>query len=201
MPAMTKHVNVRATVAVRNTNPPMYGTYKNIIMTTGDILKCLVKRAFVEEILPDGSTVKLNYKNYYLDNGAGLDAKPEKAGIVSKKEAEIKGTKKAEKEVKAEAAVVEKAPEIAFNEEPIPQAEEPANEEVVDAVVEAVENKDDAVAEIEVAETEVVEEAASEVEMNVAADATNEEIAEEATAVEEKTTTSAKKKNTSKKKK
>lgn len=77
MPAMTKRVNVRATVAVRNTNPPIYGTYKNIIMTTGDILKCLTKRATVDEILPDGSTIRLNYKNYYTDNGAGLDAKGE----------------------------------------------------------------------------------------------------------------------------
>jgi hypothetical protein len=44
-------------------------------MTTGDILKCLCKRATVEEILPDGSTIRLNMRNYYTDNGAGLDAK------------------------------------------------------------------------------------------------------------------------------
>ena len=77
MPTMTKRVNVRATVAVRNTNPPIYGTYKNIIMSTGDILKCLTKRSVVEEILPDGSLIRLNFKNYYTDNGAGLDAKGE----------------------------------------------------------------------------------------------------------------------------
>lgn len=74
MPSMTKHVNVYAQVAVRNVTPPIHGTCKDIIMTTGDILKCLCKRARVEEIMPDGSIVRLNMRNYYTDNGAGLDA-------------------------------------------------------------------------------------------------------------------------------
>lgn len=75
MAAMTKIVNIRTRVAVRNVNPPICGTVKGIVMTTGDILKCLCKRAQVEEVLPDGTTVKLNMSNYYIDNGAGLDAK------------------------------------------------------------------------------------------------------------------------------
>lgn len=74
MPSMTKRVNVYAQVAVRNVTPPIHGTCKDIIMTTGDILKCLCKRARVEEIMPDGKTVRLNMSNYYTDNGAGLDA-------------------------------------------------------------------------------------------------------------------------------
>ena len=74
MPAMTKRVNIRTTVAVKTITPPICGTYRNVIMSTGDILKCLCKRAHVEEILPNGKTVKLNLKNYYLDNGAGLNA-------------------------------------------------------------------------------------------------------------------------------
>lgn len=75
MPAMTKIVNIRTRVAVKNVNPPICGTVKGIVMTTGDILKCLCKRALVEEVLPDGSIIKLNMSNYYTDNGAGLDAK------------------------------------------------------------------------------------------------------------------------------
>lgn len=74
MAAMTKRVNVVTRVAVRTTNPPISGSYKNIVMSTSDILKLLCKRASVEEILPDGRTVKLNMQNYYKDNGAGLDA-------------------------------------------------------------------------------------------------------------------------------
>lgn len=119
MPTMTKRVNVRATVAVRNTNPPIYGTYKNIIMTTGDILKCLTKRATVDEILPDGSTIRLNYKNYYTDNGAGLDAKGE-TKIIKPKKPPIK--KAAPKEPEKPAV------DITFNEAPIANTAETVEE-------------------------------------------------------------------------
>lgn len=81
MPTMTKRVNINAPVAIRTITPPIYGRVSNIVMTTGDILKCLCKRAVVDEILPDGSTVRLTMKNYYTDNGAGLDAK--KVEVVS----------------------------------------------------------------------------------------------------------------------
>lgn len=74
-PSMTKLVNIKAPIAIRTITPPIYGTCNNVIMTTGDILKCICKRAIVEEILPDGSTIRLNTRNYYTDNGAGLDAK------------------------------------------------------------------------------------------------------------------------------
>lgn len=74
MAGITKRVNIKAPIAIRNITPPIYGTCNNIIMTSGDILKCLCKRAQVEEILPDGSTVKITMKNYYTDNGAGLNA-------------------------------------------------------------------------------------------------------------------------------
>lgn len=88
MPAMTKRVNIRANVAVRNVNPPIHGTCNDVIMTTGDILKCLCKRAHVEEILPNGTTVTLNMKNYFTDNGAGLFVKKDKPVIEKKPEPE-----------------------------------------------------------------------------------------------------------------
>lgn len=93
MPAMTKRVNIRTTVAVRTVNPPISGTKTNIIMSTSDILKCLCRRAVVEEILPNGKTIRLNMNNYYLDNGAGLDAyntTPTKVEVKSEPKPEIK---------------------------------------------------------------------------------------------------------------
>ena len=75
MPAMTKRVNIKANVPVRNINPPIYGTCKNMAMTTGDILKCLCARAIVDEILPDGSTIRLSMKNYQADNVAEFNKK------------------------------------------------------------------------------------------------------------------------------
>ena len=68
MRRMTKRVNIKAPVAIRTITPPIYGTIRNIEMTTSDILKCLCRRAIVEEILDDGSTIRLSMKNYYLDN-------------------------------------------------------------------------------------------------------------------------------------
>lgn len=120
MPTMTKRVNVRATVAVRNTNPPIYGTYKNIIMTTGDILKCLTKRATVDEILPDGSTIRLNYKNYYTDNGAGLDAKGD-IKIIKPKQPPIKKIAPSEPE--------KSVSDISFNSAPMSNVGTKDNEE------------------------------------------------------------------------
>lgn len=105
MPAMTKRVNIRANVAVRNVNPPIHGTCNDVIMTTGDILKCLCKRAHVEEILPNGTTVTLNMKNYFTDNGAGLFVKKDKPVTEKKPE-----PKKAP-EAPTEAQVVETADE------------------------------------------------------------------------------------------
>lgn len=74
MPSMTKKVNVTTTIPVRTVTPPLSGTYKGIIMTTGDILKCISRKAIVDEILLDGTTIRLTHANYYHDNGAGLDA-------------------------------------------------------------------------------------------------------------------------------
>lgn len=104
MPTMTKRVNINAPVAIRTITPPIYGRVSNIVMTTGDILKCICKRAVVDEILPDGSTVRLTMKNYYTDNGAGLDAK--KVEVVSQP-AKVSDNKKPEIEKMPEEKKVE----------------------------------------------------------------------------------------------
>ena len=65
---MIKKVNIRASVPIKDFRPPIYGTCNGIEMTTGEILKCLCKRAIVDEVLPDGSTIRLDLKNYYTDN-------------------------------------------------------------------------------------------------------------------------------------
>lgn len=65
---MIKKVNIKASVPIKDFRPPIYGTCNGIDMTTGEILKCLCKRAIVDEVLPDGSTIRLDMKNYYTDN-------------------------------------------------------------------------------------------------------------------------------------
>lgn len=125
MAAMTKRVNVQAKVAVRNTNPPVYGRHDNIVMTTSDILKCLCRRAIVDEIMPDGSLVRLNMKNYYLDNGAGLTASnPVRIVIPKEKRVEKPVEPKVEEPVKVE-ETKEEVPEA-------PAAEDAAEAQVVE---------------------------------------------------------------------
>lgn len=128
MPAMTKRVNVQARVAIRNTTPPIYGYHENIVMTTSDILKCLCKRAIVDEILPDGSLLRLNMKNYYLDNGAGLTAENPIRITIPKMPKPV-----VEEEKVPEAPVVEETKEEAPVEEP--KVEDATEDQVVDSPV------------------------------------------------------------------
>ena len=65
---MTKIVNINARFPIKSITPPIYGTLTNVEMSTSNILKCLMRHAIIEEVLPDGSTIPLNYKNYYTDN-------------------------------------------------------------------------------------------------------------------------------------
>lgn len=65
---MVKLVNITSKVAIRTVTPKICGTHENVLMSTGDILRCILMRARVEEILSDGSTVILNLSNYNKDN-------------------------------------------------------------------------------------------------------------------------------------
>lgn len=70
--AVTKRVNIYAPITIYNITPPIHGSLNNVVMTCGDILKCLCRRAIVHEILPDGSLIRLTMKNYYTDNAIGI---------------------------------------------------------------------------------------------------------------------------------
>lgn len=65
---MIKTVNVFTRIPIRNVKPPLQGNYKNIKMHTSDIVKCLNRRARVEEVLSDGTKILLNLSNYYKDH-------------------------------------------------------------------------------------------------------------------------------------
>lgn len=65
---MIKTVNISTRIPIRNVKPPLQGNYRNIKMDTSDIVKCLNRRARVEEVLSDGTTVQLTLSNYYKDH-------------------------------------------------------------------------------------------------------------------------------------
>lgn len=83
---MNKIVNVRTTVPVRTITPPIFGNVSNVKMSTGDILKCLCFRATVDEVLPDGSTVRLTMKNYAVDHVSSIKSKNTVEEVLDKKD-------------------------------------------------------------------------------------------------------------------
>lgn len=65
---MVKKVNVIAQIPIRTVYPPIYGSYSGIMMSPSTIFKCILHKAVVEEILSDGSTIRLNATNYNTVN-------------------------------------------------------------------------------------------------------------------------------------
>lgn len=65
------NVNTKGEVIV-TTSRRIVGTLKDTYLTVGEIIQCLQRRAIVEEVLIDGSTLPLNRMNYDKDNNANL---------------------------------------------------------------------------------------------------------------------------------
>ena len=80
----TKKVNITANIPIKTVTPPIYGVKKNITMTISDIMKCLTRRAIVEQVLSDGSTVRLTDKNFRYDFEAELQERLRAEKINSK---------------------------------------------------------------------------------------------------------------------
>lgn len=72
-----KTVNINATIPIVNVTPPLYGYREGIKMTISDILKCLMRRAIIHEVMPDGTTIRLDLKNFRNDNRAAMKAEKE----------------------------------------------------------------------------------------------------------------------------
>lgn len=72
----TKKVNIYPKNAITTITPPIRTAVKNITKPISDIRKCLIARAYVEEVLPDGDLVVLDFTNYNLDNTKTVVAKP-----------------------------------------------------------------------------------------------------------------------------
>jgi len=59
-----KLVNIYPSMPITDFNPPIRVATKRVYKTFGDIRTCLMRRAIVDEILPDGTTVRLGLHNY-----------------------------------------------------------------------------------------------------------------------------------------
>ena len=61
---LTKVVNIYPSMPITGVNPPIRTTVKRVTKSIDEIRTCLMARATIEEILSDGTTVRLNIGNY-----------------------------------------------------------------------------------------------------------------------------------------
>ena len=127
---MIKRVNVRTHTEIRNIATPVYSNKQNITMNTKDIRTCLMKGAYVYEILDDGSTLRLDLNNYNKENNKStpvinLDKEQEvvesEPVVISNPENEDIPVITEEPAVEVAEPVVEEAPEVV---EEVVEAEE-----------------------------------------------------------------------------
>lgn len=64
MHKLNKIVNIYPSGPIVTVNPPIRSTVKRVTKSVKEIRACLMARAMVEEVLADGSTVRLNMSNY-----------------------------------------------------------------------------------------------------------------------------------------
>lgn len=115
-----KKVNVaaRTPVIVSSLPVPIRGTVRNIVLSEQDIFKCITQKAIVDEVLSNGSLVRLSLSNYNKVNE-----------VVVKKEPVV---------VEAPAPVVVQVVETVADEEAVFDAEPSNEEEVTEEVAETV---------------------------------------------------------------
>jgi hypothetical protein len=65
---MYKKVNIYPSTPIIGVNPPIRSAVRHVTKSIKDIRTCIMSRAKVEEILPDGSIIRLGLNNYDKEN-------------------------------------------------------------------------------------------------------------------------------------
>lgn len=132
---MSKIVNIDVRNPIRSLRTPLsVGKYYNVEMSVPDIFSCICARAYVDEVLSDGSLLRLDLTNYFKDNNpiaapkAEVKPEPVKAEpkVEPKKEEPKKEEPKAEERVEEAAAPVveEKTEEVKEEKKEAPVTED-----------------------------------------------------------------------------
>ena len=128
---MIKKVDISTNVEIRNISTPVYRSRQNIELNTKDIRTCLMKGAYVYEILKDGSKLRLDLNNYNKDNNVGIstvvDFTKKEPVVITNNTAEDVPVVGKDPIVKNAAPVVTEEPAV---------AEEPTVDEVAPVVTE-----------------------------------------------------------------
>lgn len=101
---MTKKVNIYTRMPITVLKFPISGNVLGITLEVEDICKCICSKAKVDEILEDGSIVRLDLANYNKDNSKKKVVPKPAPKVVEEKKIEVKPIDEVE-------PVVEKEPE------------------------------------------------------------------------------------------
>lgn len=74
---MTKLVNIFPNGPITTINPPIRIRLSKVSMNIADIRKCLIAKAYVEEVLDGNKTIQLTFENYDKNNDDLQDVKEE----------------------------------------------------------------------------------------------------------------------------
>ena len=74
---MTKLVNIFPNGPITTINPPIRIRLSKVSMNIADIRKCLIAKAYVEEVLDGNKTIQLTFENYDKNNDGPQDVKEE----------------------------------------------------------------------------------------------------------------------------
>lgn len=73
---MYKIVNIYPKFPIIGVNPPIRTVVRKVTKSIADIRTCIIARAIVEEVLPDGSIVILDLNNFDKDNSNTVVEEP-----------------------------------------------------------------------------------------------------------------------------
>lgn len=143
-----KKVNIIPQRPISTVNPPIRSAVRRVHKPLEDIRKCLIGRAIVEEILPDGSTLKLDFSNYDKDNrpsqkSADVDDAAKRAAEAAAKAAKEKeeaDRKAAEEEAELQRMIAEEEAQKKAEAEKAAAAAKEQEEKVETADIEKVGN-------------------------------------------------------------
>lgn len=132
---MKKTVNLYARMPVALRYTILRGNRFGISLDTEEIRKLLYKKVVIDEVLSDGSTVRLDFTNYDKVNRTAKEIAAEEAAKKAAEEAKIAEAKRLEEEAKAKAEAERKAAEERAKAEA--EAKRIAEEEAKKAAAEA----------------------------------------------------------------
>lgn len=108
---IVKKVNLYARMPIAIKRAILRGNYTNIELNEDEIRQLLYRKAVIDEILSDGSTVRLDFTNYNKVNKSAKEIAEEKAKLEAERKAKEEAARKAKEEAAKKAAAEKKAAE------------------------------------------------------------------------------------------